>query len=74
MSKKMVELFMFPVAFLTLLIDGQLTTLATNWSFGSLAISSHILLMFAIFYANFVSLRYSLIVYLIIGLIYDISY
>ncbi|HFI0424145.1 TPA: rod shape-determining protein MreD [Streptococcus suis] len=74
MSKKMVEFFMFPVAFLTLLIDGQLTTLATNWSFGSLAISSHILLMFAIFYANFVSLRYSLIVYLIIGLIYDISY
>ncbi|NQN50477.1 rod shape-determining protein MreD [Streptococcus suis] len=74
MSKRLFELLMFPVLFVVLIIDGQLSTLATNWSVGNFSISSHILLMIAIFYANFISLKFSLFVFMIIGFIYDISY
>lgn len=74
MGNKLIEIFMFPILFLVLLLDGQLSTLITNWSFGLVAISSHVLLMLAIYYANYVSMAFSLFIFSILGLIYDISY
>lgn len=74
MRNRVVEFFMFPVLFLVLLIDGQVSTLFSNMSVGLFAISSHILLMLAIFYANYVSLPISLVLFALLGLIYDVSY
>lgn len=74
MSNKLIEFFMIPIVFFLLLIDGQISTLATNWSVDSLIISSHLLLMVAIFYANYVSLKYSFLVFMFLGLIYDTIY
>ncbi|NQI70860.1 rod shape-determining protein MreD [Streptococcus suis] len=74
MRNRVLEFFMFPVLFLVLLIDGQVSTLLSNMSVGLFAISCHILLMLAIFYANYVSLPISLVIFALLGLIYDISY
>lgn len=74
MRNRVLEFFMFPVLFLVLLIDGQVSTLLSNMSAGLFAISCHILFMLAIFYANYVSLSISLVIFALLGLIYDISY
>ncbi|QHF53906.1 MULTISPECIES: rod shape-determining protein MreD [Streptococcus] len=74
MRNKLVEVFMFPVLFVLLLVDGQLSTLVTNWSVDLFSVSSHLVFMLAIFYANYVSVRFSLLVFTLLGLIYDISY
>ncbi len=49
MRNKMIEIFMFPILFFILLLDGQISTLVTNWSVGLFTISSHLVLMLAIF-------------------------
>ncbi|HFU3844243.1 TPA: rod shape-determining protein MreD [Streptococcus suis] len=74
MRNRVLEFFMFPILFFILLLDGQLATLLSNMSVGLFAISSHILLMFAIFYANYVSLQISLLIFILLGLVYDIAY
>lgn len=74
MGNRLVEAFMFPILFFILLIDGQLSTLVTNWSVGLFAVSSHLVFMLAIFYANYVSVGFSLLVFALLGLIYDTSY
>lgn len=74
MRNRFLEFFMFPLLFLVLLIDGQVSTLLSNMAVGLFAISCHILLMLAIFYANYVSLPISLVIFTLLGLIYDISY
>ncbi|MBS8068982.1 rod shape-determining protein MreD [Streptococcus suis] len=74
MRNKMIEIFMFPILFFILLLDGQISTLVTNWSVGLFTISSHLVLMLAIFYANYVSLGFSLFIFTLLGLVYDIGY
>ncbi|HFI0236872.1 TPA: rod shape-determining protein MreD [Streptococcus suis] len=74
MHNRVLEFFMFPVLFFILLIDGQVSTFLSNMSVGLFSISSHILLMFAIFYANYVSLSISLVIFALLGLVYDVVY
>ncbi len=74
MNKKMIEFFMIPTIFFVVLIDSQISTLATNLSVFNVIISSHLLVMFAIFFANFVSIRFSLIAFILLGFFYDIYY
>lgn len=74
MNNKRIEIFMLPILFFFLLMDGQISTVATNWSFGLFSVTSHIVLMLAIFYANYVSLGYSLVIFSLLGMIYDLSY
>ncbi|HFU4460493.1 TPA: rod shape-determining protein MreD [Streptococcus suis] len=74
MHNRVLEFFRFPVLFFILLIDGQVSTFLSNMSVGLFAISSHILLMFAIFYANYVSLSISLVIFALLGLVYDVVY
>lgn len=74
MTNKRIELFMLPILFVFLLIDGQISTLATNWLFGLFSITSHTVFMLAIFYASYVSFGYSLIIFSLLGLIYDLTY
>ncbi|HEM3725694.1 TPA: rod shape-determining protein MreD [Streptococcus suis] len=74
MRNRVLEFFMFPILFFILMMDGQVSTLLSNISVGLFAISSHILLMLAIFYANYVPLSISLVVFALLGLVYDVVY
>lgn len=73
-NKVLIQLLMFPVLFLFLLIDGQLSTLATNWSVGAFAISSHLVFMLAMFYAQYMSFWKSIFIFFLLGIVYDSLY
>ncbi|HFI0430158.1 TPA: rod shape-determining protein MreD, partial [Streptococcus suis] len=74
MNKKLVTFLMLLLLFFSFILDGQISTLVTNWSIGLFAFSSFTLFMLAIFFVNFVSLRISLIFFSLLGFFYDVSY
>lgn len=75
MMKKQYFIYLAPViVLLAFLLDGQLTTLLTNWSPGSISISSHIVLMVGIFLSFHLPLFYSLFLFAVLGFIYDVYY
>lgn len=56
------------------IVDGQLTTLLTNLSSGGFFITSHLLLIMGIFLSFCLPLSYSLVLYTVMGLFYDLYY
>lgn len=74
MEKKYIFYLAPLLVLLAFLLDGQLSTLLINWSPGAISISSHILLMVGIFCSFHLSLVYSLVLFSLIGLIYDFHY
>ncbi|HFI0791386.1 TPA: rod shape-determining protein MreD [Streptococcus suis] len=74
MNKKLVTFLMLLLLFFSFILDGQISTLVTNWSIGLFAFSSFTLFMLAIFFVNLVSLRISLIFFSLLGFFYDVSY
>lgn len=74
MNKKHI-LYLSPLIFIILFVlDGQLSTLVTNWLPGVMTISSHILFILSIFYSVEMTLRGQLILMTLLGAIYDIYY
>ncbi|MCP1640370.1 rod shape-determining protein MreD [Streptococcus gallinaceus] len=74
MNKKYL-LYLSPLIFLiAFLIDGQLSTLITNWLPGAMTVSSHILFILSIFYSVDMTLRGQLIIMTALGALYDIYY
>lgn len=73
--KKEYLTYLAPVmTFLAFLLDGQLSTLLINWLPGSILVSSHILLIVAIFLSFQLSIVYSISLYTVLGFIYDLYY
>ena len=73
--KKEYLTYLAPVmTFLAFLLDGQLSTLLINWLPGSILVSSHILLMVAIFLSFQLSIVYSVSLFAVMGLLYDLYY
>ena len=62
------------MTFLAFLLDGQLSTLLINWLPGSILVSSHILLIVAIFLSFQLSIVYSVSLFAVMGLLYDLYY
>lgn len=62
------------IVLIAFLFDGQLSTLLINWSPVPISISSHILLIIAIFLSFHLPLFYSLSLFALIGLVYDLYY
>ncbi|MDO5079119.1 MAG: rod shape-determining protein MreD [Streptococcus minor] len=74
MKKQYLAYLMPLIAFLVFLLDSQLSTLLINWAPGSMMISSHILLMVAIFLSFQLPLIYNIVLFSIMGLVYDLYY
>ena len=73
--KKEYLIYLAPlITFLAFLLDGQLSTLLINWLPGSILVSSHILLMIAIFLSFQLSIVYSVSLFTVMGLLYDLYY
>lgn len=67
--------YFFPVLMLLVfLLDAQLSTLLTNLAPEVVSITSHLLLMIAIFVSLYVSVTPMMLVSIMIGFIYDIYY
>ncbi|WP_309109486.1 rod shape-determining protein MreD [Streptococcus zhangguiae] len=69
----MTLLFPFILLF-SFLLDGQLSTLLTNLVPGIIAISSHLLLILALVTVSYFPLFVNLLLFTILGLVYDIYY
>ena len=75
MIKKQYLTYLAPlIVLLVFLMDGQLSTLMTNWSSGSISISSHMVLMVGIFLSFHFPLLYSISIFAVLGFIYDLYY
>ena len=75
MMKKPYLTYLAPlIVLLVFLMDGQISTLMTNWSPGVISISSHMVLMLGIFLSFQMPLFYSISLYSVLGLIYDLYY
>ena len=75
MIKKQYLTYLAPlIVLLVFLMDGQLSTLRTNWSPGSISISSHMVLMVGIFLSFHFPLLYSISIFAVLGFIYDLYY
>ncbi|MBY5035126.1 rod shape-determining protein MreD [Streptococcus gallolyticus] len=74
MNKK--YLFYLSPVFLLLsfLIDGQVSTLVTNWLPGAMTVSCHIIFILSIFYSIDMPLRWQLILFTLLGALYDLYY
>ena len=75
MIKKQYLTYLAPlIVLLVFLMDGQLSTLMTNWSPGPISISSHMVLMVGIFLSFHLPLLYSISIFAVLGFIYDLYY
>ena len=75
MIKKQYLTYLAPlIVLLVFLMDGQLSTLMTNWSPGPISISSHMVLMVGIFLSFHFPLLYSISIFAVLGFIYDLYY
>ncbi len=68
------DLIILPVLFLLLLVDGQLSTLLTNFIPGVFSVSTYLLFIGGLYFAHRVSLPYSLLTFVLLGLVYDLYY
>ena len=74
MKRNYIVLFSVVLLFFILILDGQIATLITNYLPRQFTINSHLLFMFGIFLFNYIEMRYSLILFSLLGFIYDIYY
>lgn len=74
MVKKYISYFAPLIVLMAFFLDGQLSTLLINWSPDAVSISSHLLLIVGIFCSFYLPLNYSLALYTMVGLFYDIHY
>ena len=75
MKKKTYLTYLAPlILLLVFLMDGQISTLMTNWSPGVISISSHMVLMLGIFLSFHLPLLFAISLYAVLGLIYDLYY
>lgn len=71
MNRKTV-LYLAPfITLLFFLLDGQLSTLLTNWAPGAISIASYSLFIVGIFCSVYLPLSYSMILFTILGSLYD---
>lgn len=63
-----------PILFLFFLLDGQLSTLFTNLSFVTVSISTHLLLLVGLYFIDIIALPSSLLLFALLGIIYDQYY
>ncbi|WP_394405813.1 rod shape-determining protein MreD [Streptococcus sp. 20-1249] len=74
MNKKYL-FYLSPVfVLLSFLIDGQVSTLVTNWLPGAMTVSCHIIFILSIFYSIDMPLRWQLILFTLLGALYDLYY
>ena len=75
MMKKPYLTYLAPlIVLLVFLLDGHISTLMNYWSPGVISISSHMVLMLGIFLSFQLPLFYSISLYSVLGLIYDLYY
>ncbi len=60
--------------FLAFVIDGQISTLLSNWGPERITITCHLLLILAIYFTPYLSSFYHIFLFLMLGIIYDIYY
>lgn len=62
------------VLFIAFLLDGQLSTLLTNWFPERAAVTCHLLLLAGIFLVRSLPLSYGMVSFTLFGLLYDVYY
>lgn len=62
------------VLFASFLMDGQVSSLLSNLAPGTVTITSHLLLVVGLFYAVYLPLSYALILFFLLGCLYDVYY
>lgn len=62
------------ILFVAFVVDAHLSTLLTNFAPGTIFISSHLLLIVAIYVVEYLKLPYSIILFTSLGIIYDVYY
>lgn len=74
MNRKIL-LYLSPfILLLIFLLDGQLSTLVTNWAPRQMAITSHVLFMLSIFYSIELALLPQILLFTFFGMLYDVYY
>lgn len=74
MTKKYLSFFAPFLVLLAFLLDGQLSTLFTNLAPAGVTISSYLVLIVAIFLSMYLNVGFSLLLYFLIGMCYDLYY
>ncbi|WP_067087550.1 rod shape-determining protein MreD [Streptococcus marmotae] len=72
--KKYIFYFLPFLLFLAFLLDAQLSTLLTNLAPKAVSITSHLLLIVGIFASLYVTVTPMMVLYVILGFVYDIYY
>ncbi|NQI72889.1 rod shape-determining protein MreD [Streptococcus suis] len=74
MKYSSLRLLVFPLLFLMFLIDSQLSSLFSMFSISIFSISGHLLLLAGLYMIDVISLPYSIIMFVLFGIIYDQYY
>ncbi|NQP32467.1 rod shape-determining protein MreD [Streptococcus suis] len=74
MKYSSLRLLVFPLLFLMFLIDSQLSSLFSMFSISIFSISGHLLLLAGLYMIDVISLPYSIIMFVLLGIIYDQYY